>query len=173
MTHQQQYDTHYVFIRISLLCLFLSCCQIAGAGVQWKRHAIADLPDRAMFIQASDVDSDSRPDLIAGGWWWKNPGHLGGTWKQSTIGEPLRNMAIVYDFDVDGVPTFSAPRVSVPPRTPTSYGPITMAKASSLFTRTSITPAAVTSFRAARLRAWAKPFELHSPGTAMAEVSTP
>ena len=71
---------------------------------KWKRHAITDLPDRAMFIQASDVDSDGHPDIIAGGWWWKNPGHLGGTWKQATIGEPLGNMAIVYDFDADGDP---------------------------------------------------------------------
>ena len=71
---------------------------------QWKRHAIADLPDRAMFIQGADVDSDGYPDLIAGGWWWKNPGALGGTWKQTTVGDPLRNMAIVYDFDLDGDP---------------------------------------------------------------------
>jgi hypothetical protein len=71
---------------------------------KWKRHAIADLPDRAMFIQGADVDSDGHPDLIAGGWWWKNPGALDRTWKQTTIGEPLRNMAIVYDFDADGDP---------------------------------------------------------------------
>jgi hypothetical protein len=71
---------------------------------QWKRHAIADLPDRAMFILAADVDGDNRRDLIAGGWWWKNPGNLGGSWKQATIGEPLRNMAVVYDFDSDGDP---------------------------------------------------------------------
>ena len=71
---------------------------------KWKRHAIADLPDRAMFIQGADVDSDGYPDLIAGGWWWKNPGTLAGKWKQATIGEPLRNMAIVYDFDKDGDP---------------------------------------------------------------------
>ncbi|MHC4509122.1 MAG: FG-GAP repeat domain-containing protein [Planctomycetota bacterium] len=71
---------------------------------KWKRHAIADLPDRAVFIQGADVDSDAHPDLIAGGWWWKNPSTLGGTWKQATIGEPLHNMAIVYDFDADGDP---------------------------------------------------------------------
>ncbi|MFC1635099.1 FG-GAP repeat domain-containing protein [Planctomycetota bacterium] len=71
---------------------------------KWKRHAIADLPDRAMFVLGADVDSDGLTDLIAGGWWWKNPGALGGTWKQATVGEPLRNMAIVYDFDLDGDP---------------------------------------------------------------------
>ncbi|HUV62266.1 MAG TPA: VCBS repeat-containing protein [Sedimentisphaerales bacterium] len=51
---------------------------------KWKRHAIADSPDRAVFVQGADVDSDGHPDLIAGGWWWKNPGTLGGTWTQVT-----------------------------------------------------------------------------------------
>ena len=67
----------------------------------WKRHPIADLPDRAMFVQAGDLNGDGHLDLVAGGWWWQNPGHLGGTWKQHTVGEPLRNMAVVYDFDGD------------------------------------------------------------------------
>ncbi len=29
-----------------------------------KRHAIADLPDRAVFVQDADMDSDGHPDLI-------------------------------------------------------------------------------------------------------------
>ncbi|MHC4353398.1 MAG: FG-GAP repeat domain-containing protein [Planctomycetota bacterium] len=111
MTFRRQKQIH-VFFHILLLCLLLVSCQIAGAGVRpkrasldkWRRHAIADLPDRAMFIQAADVDGDGHRDLIAGGWWWKNPGDPGESWKQATIGEPLRNMAIVYDFDVDGDP---------------------------------------------------------------------
>lgn len=98
------------FVSMSLLYLLLGCFRIAGTNVSakdasldnWKRHAIADLPDRAMFILAADVDGDGRLDLIAGGWWWKNPGAVGGSWKRSAIGQPLRNMAIVYDFDSDG-----------------------------------------------------------------------
>ncbi|MHC4171273.1 MAG: hypothetical protein ACYSWQ_30425, partial [Planctomycetota bacterium] len=80
MTFRRQKQIH-VFFHILLLCLLLVSCQIAGAGVRpkrasldkWRRHAIADLPDRAMFIQAADVDGDGHRDLIAGGWWWKNP----------------------------------------------------------------------------------------------------
>jgi hypothetical protein len=109
MTCQHQNHSHYVLVWILSICVFLLCCQTAiadepGTFNKWQRHAIADLPDRTIFIQSADVDSDGHPDLIAGGWWWKNPGILAGKWKQATIGEPLRNMAIVYDFDKDDDP---------------------------------------------------------------------
>ena len=68
----------------------------------WQRHAIDDLPYRAMFIHAADLNQDGLPDLVAGGWWWTHPGTLTGTWQRHTIGEPLRNMAAIYDFDRDG-----------------------------------------------------------------------
>ena len=68
---------------------------------KWKRHPIANLPKRAMFVQAGDVNGDGHTDLIAGGWWWANPGNIKGTWQQHTVGEPLKNMAAVYDFDGD------------------------------------------------------------------------
>ena len=84
-------------------------CIVAGADFcdgaardAWRRHQIDDLPARAMFIQAGDLDGDGLRDLIAGGWWWKNPGSLTASWPRSVLGEPLRNMAAVYDFDSDG-----------------------------------------------------------------------
>jgi hypothetical protein len=76
--------------------------QRPGALDQWQRHLIDRLPERAIFVAAGDIDADGRKDLIAGGWWWKNPGKLGGSWKRYIIGKPLRNMAVVYDFDGDG-----------------------------------------------------------------------
>jgi len=69
---------------------------------KWERHFIGDLPHKAMFVQGADIDGDEQIDLVAGGWWWKNPGKLSGVWKQRTIGEPLRNMAVVHDFDGNG-----------------------------------------------------------------------
>jgi len=73
MTCQHQNHSHYVLIWILSLCVFLLCCQMAiadepGTLNKWQRHAIADLPDRAIFIQGADVDSDGHQDLIAGGW---------------------------------------------------------------------------------------------------------
>ncbi|MBD3266826.1 VCBS repeat-containing protein, partial [bacterium] len=41
-------------------------------------------------------------DLVAGGWWWRNPGQIAGKWNRHTIGEPLRNMSVIFDADGDG-----------------------------------------------------------------------
>ncbi|MFP6751324.1 MAG: FG-GAP-like repeat-containing protein [Pirellulaceae bacterium] len=68
----------------------------------WERHAIDDLPQRAIFVEAADLDGDGDKDLIAGAWWWKNPGSLDGTWTRQAIGSSLNNHALVYDFDQDG-----------------------------------------------------------------------
>lgn len=70
---------------------------------QWQRHVIdADKPWRAVFITAADLDGDRWKDIITGGWWYKNPGVSGNGWERKLIGNPLRNMAAVYDFDNDG-----------------------------------------------------------------------
>ncbi len=68
---------------------------------KWKRRQLADLPARAMFAEAGDLDNDGNIDIAAGGWWWKNPGDLSGTWEQKTIGEPFRNLTLLHDFDGD------------------------------------------------------------------------
>ncbi len=69
----------------------------------WGRTVIdAAKPWRAIFITAADINGDSYDDLVAGGWWYQNPGAGGGAWVRHTIGAPLNNMAVVYDFDGDG-----------------------------------------------------------------------
>lgn len=70
---------------------------------QWERKLIEEtLPYRAVYITAGDVDGDDRKDIVTGGWWYKNPGRAEGTWERKTIGEPLKNLAVVHDFDGDG-----------------------------------------------------------------------
>jgi len=87
----------------TIICLVTAVDFCDGAGLDvWSRHKIDDLPARAMFIQAGDMDNDGRKDLVAGGWWWKNPGSFGASWPRRVLGDPLRNMAAVYDFDGDG-----------------------------------------------------------------------
>ncbi len=69
----------------------------------WQRHIVeTSLPWNAVFVDGKDLNGDGLPDLVAGGWWYPNPGSLAGTWTRQTIGTPLHNMAVVHDFDNDG-----------------------------------------------------------------------
>ena len=70
---------------------------------QWTTHLIDDnRPRRAVFVDTADLDGDTRPDVIAGAWWYRNPGAPGGVWTRAEIGAPLNQMAVVADFDGDG-----------------------------------------------------------------------
>ncbi|WP_216665442.1 Ig-like domain-containing protein [Pseudoruegeria sp. HB172150] len=69
----------------------------------WDRHVIeVDRPYRAIFEEAADIDGDGFTDIVTGGWWYKNPGEIDGTWERNSIGSPMNNMAAVFDFDGDG-----------------------------------------------------------------------
>lgn len=69
----------------------------------WERHVVdPSKPWRAIFILPGDINRDGFPDIITGGWWYQNPGTPGGIWMRHDIGEPLKNMAAVFDFDMDG-----------------------------------------------------------------------
>ncbi len=70
---------------------------------KWQRHVIdPDKPHRAVWIRAADLDGDGLKDVATGGWWYKNPGRAGAHWQRRDIGEPLRNLSLIYDFDMDG-----------------------------------------------------------------------
>jgi hypothetical protein len=69
----------------------------------WQRHLIDEqTPWQSVLSDAADIDGDGLTDIIAGGWWYKNPGSLVGTWTRNNIGGMLHNMVLVYDFDNDG-----------------------------------------------------------------------
>lgn len=70
---------------------------------EWKRHVVdAERPWVSLLIDAADMNGDNLADIVTGGWWYQNPGSPGGSWTRYAIGEPLHNMAVVYDFDRDG-----------------------------------------------------------------------
>ncbi|WP_374688882.1 FG-GAP-like repeat-containing protein [Promineifilum sp.] len=69
----------------------------------WQTHLVDDArPRRAVFIDTADLDGDTDPDIVAGAWWYRNPGVAGGAWERREIGAPLNQMAVVGDFDADG-----------------------------------------------------------------------
>ena len=68
----------------------------------YTRKLVDNLPARAVFVESGDLNGDGMKDIIAGGYWWENPGNITGSWTRHTIGGILNNMTIVSDFDFDG-----------------------------------------------------------------------
>ena len=70
---------------------------------RWIRHVIdRSKPWRLAFLLFADLDRDGRMDIVTGAWWYRNPGSPGGFWERNTFGDPLRDAALIADFDSDG-----------------------------------------------------------------------
>jgi hypothetical protein len=88
------WDTPRVDIWLNQINPFLS---------NWQRHVIDyQKPWRSIFVMTADMNGDGLKDIVTGGWWYQNPGIPSGSWTRHVIGNPLNNMATVYDFDEDG-----------------------------------------------------------------------
>ncbi len=70
---------------------------------RWQRHPIDDeRPHRAVFVTPADLNGDGLFDVLAGAWWYANPGAIAKPWQRREIGASLDQLAAVYDFDGDG-----------------------------------------------------------------------
>ncbi len=89
---------------------------------QWERRVLdADRPGKAVFVTSGDMDADGRPDVVAGGWWYRNPGDLGKPWPRTALGGGGLNVALVQDLDGDGRDDFLATRWFEENPTPTLW----------------------------------------------------
>jgi hypothetical protein len=69
----------------------------------WRRHEIdSDRPGKAVFIRSADLDGDGDLDLSAGGFWYRNPGSLSGSWERRPFGGPANDVVLLADLDADG-----------------------------------------------------------------------
>ena len=76
---------------------------LGSALSTWTRHVIdPDWSDRAVFVLTDDLDADGDPDVVSGQWWYRNPGDPGLLWVRTPLPEPVRQAAILADFDSDG-----------------------------------------------------------------------
>ncbi|MFO8007327.1 MAG: VCBS repeat-containing protein [Candidatus Brocadiia bacterium] len=72
---------------------------------QWQHRMLdRDKPYAATDILAADVDGDGRPDVVCGGWWYRNP-----DWRRFEI-PGIYQIHCAYDLDGDGRPELIASR---------------------------------------------------------------
>jgi len=76
---------------------------LGAIPLEWERFVVdATVPYRTIFVEHGDIDGDGFQDIATGAWWWRNPGVISETWDRFSFGEPLNQLASMYDFDGDG-----------------------------------------------------------------------
>jgi FG-GAP-like repeat len=82
----------------------------------WTRHRFRELGFSNQYIDdfsdlPIDVDGDGYPDVVSVSWfakrvaWWRNPGKVGGNWKEAEINTGFNvEFALLVDLDNDGRP---------------------------------------------------------------------
>jgi hypothetical protein len=69
----------------------------------WTRHPIAGHSPSDVGGVMLDVDRDGRPDMVAGGSWYRNPGAFtGGLWAECVFDSSLRSVHDIVAADLDG-----------------------------------------------------------------------
>jgi hypothetical protein len=80
----------------------------------WTAHRFRELNFQSQYIDdfsdlPVDADADGYPDIVTVSWfakrvaWWRNPGKVGGIWKEAVIHEGFNvEFAILADLDNDG-----------------------------------------------------------------------
>ncbi|NLD72923.1 MAG: VCBS repeat-containing protein, partial [Chloroflexi bacterium] len=67
----------------------------------WQRHVIGSGDYRLLSVHAGDLNADGRTDLIAGAWWFENPGVPSGEWTRRQLPQ-MGGVVAVLDVDGDG-----------------------------------------------------------------------
>lgn len=80
----------------------------------WTAHRFRELNFQSQYIDnfsdlPVDADGDGYPDVVSVSWfakrvaWWRNPGKVGGTWKEAVVHDGFNvEFAILADMDNDG-----------------------------------------------------------------------
>lgn len=76
--------------------------QTCPAASPWRRHVVDDdRPSKAVFVDSVDLNKDGFEDIVAGAWWYRNPGLLSRIWQRERIGPDVNQMAVLVDLNDD------------------------------------------------------------------------
>ena len=75
---------------------------VGGGLDSWERKLVGEVTDRNLLaVTATNVDGDSKKDIVTGESWWKQPTTLTGTWVKNEIATGFDNFFYASDFGGD------------------------------------------------------------------------